>query len=115
PAIEIGHSITCTVTVTDTRTSTAVSGASVTWQADNAPQSGFPQLSCYTGNNIANFTSMLWTPGPCTPNATMTCATSASGSCSVVYRRLRDATGSSLAGSTVLGTHTLTLSGSVVV
>jgi hypothetical protein len=97
--VEIGHPITCTAHLVGA----SVSGQTLTWSAPTGAGTGTPELSCYTGgaSSGAIIGQAVWnspaTPG-CKPAAAIQCVTDSSGTCSIVYRRLRDPTGNMLRG-----------------
>ena len=105
--VEVGHPLTCTVTLKDYTSGvpTPLANQTVRWTADDPNgMSGLPQLNCYT-NGAA---SLIWT-APCPPNSTavtpFTCVTDSAGKCSVIYRRLENA----ISPPGAAGVHALTL------
>jgi hypothetical protein len=108
--VEIGHPLICVVNVKNAATHLPLSGVDITWTADVLASTGVPLLSCYTGGDPALFASLVWDSPPtpaCAPSSTLTCTTDASGRCRVVYRRLRDLTGTAMSGP--VGAHSLAL------
>src|SRR5206468_1103233 len=89
-----------------------LAGNTITWSAigDEAPTTVWPRFTCFTGGLSSNYPQMVFNNPPvlgCQPSDSLTCITDSSGGCSVVYRRLRDTPGDSLAPA--VGPHALAL------
>jgi hypothetical protein len=95
--VEVGHPIRCMVSVQNPATGAAAANVDVTWSVTAGSGTGVPLLSCATSGHQSLFASTIWNtaPGnPCVPGSTLHCVTGASGQCSVIYRRLRQLSGS---------------------
>lgn len=103
PQVELGHPIRCTTTVTDNATGGPASGLDIIW---NIPPpdalssgAGIPLLSCATNADSSKFGPALFATDAqnrCAPGASVHCTTSSAGTCSVVYRLTREASGSQI-------------------
>lgn len=86
--VEIGHPLTCQVSLKDLTTGTTPANVPVVWTDTTA--TGLPLFSCYSGGSAAAIQIALWSPpcAPANPSPASACTTNTSGMCSVVYRDL---------------------------
>jgi hypothetical protein len=113
--VKLGAATVCTATLTP-----HMPGDKIVWTAgpgsllgDSAPYTVWPRFTCDTQGNPLNYLHMVFNnpaDPACMPNDQLACTTDPNGTCTVVYRRLRDDPGDSM--STALGQKTLRVTAS---